>query len=141
MQQIIRKNKFKITFNQNFAEVISNCKTIYREGQGGTWITNEMQEAYIKLHKLGIAKSVEVWENNELVGGLYGVDLGHIFCGESMFSKVSNTSKLAFIYLVKKLEKENYKLLDCQVYNTHLESLGADEISRTEFLKYLKNKL
>ncbi len=137
MQQLIKKNKFKVTFNQNFEAVISNCKTIEREGQGGTWITDEMQEAYIKLHKQGIAKSVEVWLENELVGGLYGVDLGTFFCGESMFSKVSNTSKLAFIYLVQKLEKENYKLIDCQVYNPHLESLGADEISREEFLTYL----
>jgi len=138
MQQIIRKNEFKITFNQNFSEVIRNCKTIFREGQGGTWITNEMQQAYLKLHNLGIAKSVEVWKGAELVGGLYGIDLGHIFCGESMFSKVSNTSKLAFIYLVQKLEKENYQLVDCQVYNNHLDSLGACEISRNEFLTYLK---
>ncbi len=138
MQQIIRKNEFKITFNQNFSEVIRNCKTIFREGQGGTWITNEMQQAYLKLHNLGIAKSVEVWKGTELVGGLYGIDLGHIFCGESMFSKVSNTSKLAFIYLVQKLEKENYKLIDCQVYNKHLDSLGASEISRNKFLTYLK---
>ena len=138
MQQLIKKNKFKVTFNQNFEAVISNCKTIEREGQGGTWITDEMQEAYINLFKQGIAKSVEVWLEGELVGGLYGVDLGTVFCGESMFSKVSNTSKLAFIYLVKKLEKENYKLIDCQVYNPHLESLGAGEISREEFLKYLK---
>ena len=138
MQQIIRKNEFKITFNQNFSEVIRNCKTIFREGQGGTWITNEMQQAYLKLHNLGIAKSVEVWKENELVGGLYGIDLGHIFCGESMFSKASNTSKLAFIYLVQKLEKENYQLIDCQVYNKHLDSLGASEISRNEFLTYLK---
>jgi leucyl/phenylalanyl-tRNA--protein transferase len=138
MQQIIRKDEFKITFNQNFSEVIRNCKTIFREGQGGTWITNEMQQAYLKLYNLGIAKSVEVWKENELVGGLYGIDLGHIFCGESMFSKVSNTSKLAFIYLVQKLEKENYQLIDCQVYNKHLDSLGAIEISRNEFLKYLK---
>ena len=138
MRQLIKKNKFKVTFNQNFEAVISNCKTIEREGQGGTWITDEMQEAYINLFKQGIAKSVEVWLEGELVGGLYGVDLGTVFCGESMFSKVSNTSKLAFIYLVKKLEKENYKLIDCQVYNPHLESLGAGEISREEFLKYLK---
>ncbi len=138
MKQVIRKNEFNVTFNQNFEEVISNCKTIEREGQGGTWITNEMQQAYIKLHKAGIAKSVEVWKNNELVGGLYGIDLGTVFCGESMFSKVSNTSKLAFIYLVQKLEKENYKLIDCQVYNEHLASLGADEISREEFLGFLK---
>ncbi|MEX1382153.1 leucyl/phenylalanyl-tRNA--protein transferase [Lutibacter sp.] len=138
MKQIIRKNEYKITFNQNFKAVISNCKTIKRDGQGGTWITDEMQDAYLKLHEKGIAKSVEVWLENELVGGLYGIDLGAVFCGESMFSKISNTSKLAFIYLVQKLEKENYKLIDCQVYNPHLESLGADEISREEFLKFLK---
>ena len=138
MKQLIRKNEFKITFNQNFKAVISNCKTIKRDGQGGTWITDEMQDAYVKLHKKGIAKSVEVWLENELVGGLYGIDLGTVFCGESMFSKISNTSKLAFIYLVQKLKKENYKLIDCQVYNPHLESLGADEISREEFMKYLK---
>jgi len=138
MKQIIRKNKFRVTFNQNFSEVIANCKNSYREGQGGTWITDEMEQAYIILHKLGVVKSVEVWEGNELVGGLYGIDLGHIFCGESMFSKVSNASKFAFIYLVQKLEKENYKLIDCQVYNEHLESLGAEEISRSKFLTYLK---
>ena len=137
MRQVIKKGEFKITYNKNFKEVISNCKTIERNDQGGTWITDEMQQAYIELHKKGIAKSVEVWRENELVGGLYGVDLGTIFCGESMFSKVSNTSKLAFIYLVQKLQKENYKLIDCQVYNNHLASLGAEEISREAFLKYL----
>lgn len=138
MKQIIRKNQFRATFNQNFSEVISNCKNSYREGQGGTWITEEMEQAYIKLHQMGVAKSVEVWEGNELVGGLYGNDLGHVFCGESMFSKVGNASKFAFIYLVQKLEKEHYKLIDCQVYNEHLASLGADEISRETFLNYLK---
>jgi len=138
MKQIIRKNQFRATFNQNFSEVISNCKNSYREGQGGTWITDEMEQAYIKLHQLGVAKSVEVWEGNELVGGLYGIDLGHVFCGESMFSKVSNASKFAFVYLVQKLEKEHYTLIDCQVYNAHLASLGADEISRETFLTYLK---
>lgn len=137
MKQIIRKNQFRVTFNQNFSEVISNCKNSYREGQGGTWITDEMEQAYVNLHNLGVAKSVEVWEGNELVGGLYGNDLGHVFCGESMFSKVSNASKFAFIYLVQKLEKEHYTLIDCQVYNEHLDSLGAEEISRSEFLTYL----
>jgi len=138
MRQIIRKQEFTITFNQNFEEVIFNCKHIFRAAdQGQTWITDKMEEAYIKLHKKGIAKSVEVWLENELVGGLYGIDLGTVFCGESMFSKVSNASKLAFIYLTQKLEKENYTLIDCQVYNNHLASLGADEISREEFLKYL----
>ncbi len=138
MKQVIRKNQFRATFNQNFEEVIANCKNSYREGQGGTWITDEMEQAYINLHNLGVAKSVEVWDGNELVGGLYGIDLGHIFCGESMFSKVSNASKFAFIYLVQKLEKEHYSLIDCQVYNEHLDSLGAEEISRSEFLTYLK---
>jgi len=144
MRQVIRKEIFKVTFNTHFTEVISNCKIINRKGQQGTWITTEMQQAYIKLHKLGLAKSVEVWQNNQLVGGLYGIDLsagkaglGTVFCGESMFSKVSNASKIAFIFLAEKLKKENYKLLDCQVYNEHLASLGAEEISRTEFLKYL----
>ena len=138
MRQIIRKNKFRATFNQNFSEVIANCKNSYREGQGGTWITDEMEQAYINLHNLGVAKSVEVWEGNELVGGLYGIDLGYVFCGESMFSKVSNASKFAFIHLVQELEKELYALIDCQVYNAHLDSLGAEEISRSEFLTYLK---
>lgn len=138
MKKVLRSNDFKVTFNQNFSEVISNCKLIYRvSDQGETWITNEMQQAYINLHKKGIAKSVEVWQDDELVGGLYGVDLGTVFCGESMFSKVSNASKFAFIKLVQKLEKENYKLIDCQVYNNHLASLGADEISRDEFLNFL----
>jgi len=140
MKQVLRKKEFKITFNQNFEQVIFNCKHIFRASdQGETWITNEMEQAYINLHKKGIAKSVEVWLGDELVGGLYGIDLGTIFCGESMFSKISNASKLAFIYLVQKLEKENYKLIDCQVYNNHLASLGAEEIPREEFLKYLKS--
>ncbi|MET2983684.1 leucyl/phenylalanyl-tRNA--protein transferase [Aureibaculum conchae] len=137
MQQVLKKDKFKVTFNQNFKEVIRACKTIYREGQGGTWITDEMERAYIKLYELGYAKSVEVWLDNKLVGGLYGVDLGTIFCGESMFSIVSNASKVAFIKLVEKLHNEDYKLIDCQVYNEHLASLGAKEIPRAEFLKYL----
>jgi len=96
-----------------------------------------MIDAYCTLHKLGIAKSVEVWQNEELVGGLYGIDLGNVFCGESMFSKVSNASKVAFISLVNELKKDNYKLLDCQVYNEHLESLGCNEIDREEFMKIL----
>ncbi len=138
IRQICRKEIFKITFNQHFEKVISHCKNAYRQNQGGTWITNEMEQAYIKLHKLGIAKSMEVWKNNKLVGGLYGIDLGTVFCGESMFSLVSNASKFAFIKLVEKLKKENYTLIDCQVYNDHLASLGAIEIPRKEFMAYLK---
>ncbi len=137
MQQLVRKNEFSITFNRDFKNVITNCQHILRKGQQGTWITEEMKSAYIELHKIGIAKSVEVWKNKELVGGLYGIDLGTVFCGESMFSIESNTSKLAFIFLVQKLLRAGYKLLDCQVYNEHLASLGAQEISRIEFLKYI----
>jgi leucyl/phenylalanyl-tRNA--protein transferase len=99
-----------------------------------------MMDAYCKLNELGIAKSVEVWQNDELVGGLYGIDLGHVFCGESMFSKVSNASKVAFIALTNQLKNENYKILDCQVYNEHLESLGCREIERTDFMELLKSK-
>lgn len=139
MRNILNKNIFKVTFNQNFRDVILNCQEVKREGQNGTWITNDMIEAYCKLHELGMAKSVEVWQEDELVGGLYGVDLGHVFCGESMFSLVSNASKVAFIALVEKLKKEDYKLLDCQVYNSHLESLGCREIERDEFMGILKS--
>lgn len=140
MRNILNRNIFTVTFNQNFREVISNCQKIKRDGQNGTWITSDMIEAYCKLNELGIAKSVEVWQKDELVGGLYGVDLGHVFCGESMFSNVSNASKVAFIALVNQLKKDNYKVLDCQVYNEHLESLGCREIDRTDFMEILKSK-
>ena len=138
MKSVLKKNAFSITYNQHFEEVINNCQQIKREGQNGTWISNDMIQAYCKLHEIGIAKSVEVWQNNEIVGGLYGIDLGHIFCGESMFSKVSNASKVAFIHLVNQLKNQNYKLLDCQVHNDHLESLGCREIARQEFMGILK---
>lgn len=140
LRNIINRKIFTITFNQDFASVISNCRTIDRKGQDGTWLSDQMIEAYTKLHDLGKAKSVEVWQNNELVGGLYGVDLGHIFCGESMFSKVPNASKVAFVYLINYLKENNYKLLDCQVHNDHLESLGAFEIPRELFMAILKSK-
>ena len=139
MRNIINQKKFNVTFNTAFRDVILNCKKISRKDQPGTWITDNMAEAYFKLHELGIAKSVEVWENGALVGGLYGVDLGHVFCGESMFSKVSNASKIAFIALAKQLEMANYHLLDCQVYNDHLASLGCVEIDRDDFLKVLNS--
>ena len=140
MRNILNRNLFKVTLNQNFKDVISNCQNIKRDGQNGTWISNEMIDAYCKLNEQGIAKSVEVWQDEVLVGGLYGIDLGHVFCGESMFSKVSNASKVAFITLVNYLQKENYKLLDCQVYNPHLESLGCREIDREEFMSIIENK-
>ena len=140
MRNTINKNVFEITFNQDFRAVISHCQKIKRDGQRGTWITNDMIEAYCKLNEMGVAKSVEVLKNKELVGGLYGIDLGNIFCGESMFSKVSNASKIAFIALVNQLKTDNYLLLDCQVYNEHLESLGCREIERDAFLKILNTK-
>ena len=135
MQKIINKNEFTITENTAFEAVIYNCKNIDRNDGFGTWITNDMEQAYINLHKKGIAKSIEVWFKDELVGGLYGVEINHIFCGESMFSKVSNASKLAFMHLAT---NKNYKLIDCQIYNEHLASLGAREIDRSLFLSILK---
>jgi len=139
MRNIIKKNTFRVTFNQNFRDVIFNCKKISRAGQDGTWITDEMLQAYCALHERGLAKSVEVWQNDELVGGLYGIDLGHVFCGESMFSKVSNASKIAFIYLVNHLKKTHYRILDCQVHNDHLASLCFVEIKREKFMNILKS--
>lgn len=141
LRNIINRNIFKVTFDTAFEEVITNCQSIKRRGQKGTWITNSMLEAYLQLHQLGVAKSVEVWQDNQLVGGLYGVDLGKVFCGESMFSLVSNASKVAFVTLIQKLKDENYHLLDCQVHNNHLEKLGAFEISRENYIKILKSSL
>ncbi|HET8753701.1 MAG TPA: leucyl/phenylalanyl-tRNA--protein transferase, partial [Salinimicrobium sp.] len=140
MRQLLKKEVFKVTFNQDFEAIISACSTVKREGQEATWITPEMKKTYKQLHHEGLAHSVEVWQNNNIVGGLYGVWLHEkqVFCGESMFSKVSNSSKFGFIKLVEKLEKEGVKLIDCQVYTSHLESLGAEEIPREEFLEYLK---
>lgn len=137
MKKILREGKFTFTENKCFEEVMKNCQAAERKGQDGTWITDEMIKSYSTLHRYGKTKSVEVWENDELVGGLYGVDLGHIFCGESMFAKVSNASKAGFIYFVEKY-KNQYQLIDCQVYTEHLASLGAKEIPKREFLKILK---
>jgi len=140
-RNILNRNNFKVTFNQAFKEVITNCQQIKRKDQLGTWITDEMLISYLKLHEMGYAKSVEVWQENELVGGLYGIDLGHVFCGESMFSKVSNASKIAFIHLAEKLKKENYQVIDAQVYNEYLESLGCEEIPRDLFMQILKKEV
>jgi leucyl/phenylalanyl-tRNA--protein transferase len=138
LRNIINRDIFKVTFNQNFEEVITNCQQIKRVGQNGTWITQDMINAYCELHKQGHAMSVEVWQNEELVGGLYGVDLGTVFCGESMFSLVPNASKVAFVKLIEHLKEKNYRLLDCQVHNDHLEKLGAFEISRESFMMVLE---
>ena len=137
MQQIMRRKTFNITTNTCFEDVIQHCASTNRKDQDGTWITNEMQKAYINLHKLGIAKSVEVWQNNELVGGLYGLEINNIFCGESMFSKVSNASKAALIWLCT---KNNYALIDCQVRTEHLISMGAEMISRGDYIELLHNR-
>ncbi|WP_338377763.1 leucyl/phenylalanyl-tRNA--protein transferase [uncultured Flavobacterium sp.] len=140
LRNIINRDIFKVTFNQNFKEVITNCQQIKRVGQNGTWITQDMINAYCEIHIKGFAQSVEVWQNDELVGGLYGVDLGTVFCGESMFSKVPNASKVAFVNLIEYLKENKYRLLDCQVHNDHLEKLGAFEISRENFMKILTSK-
>lgn len=136
MQKIMREQKFMITENKNFKEVVENCQKINRSGQDGTWITEELKESLLQLHPLGIAKSVEVWLDGELVGGFYGIEGKRIFCGESMFAKVSNASKAGFIYFVQKYA-EHYELIDCQIHSQHLESLGAVNISAESFLTYL----
>jgi leucyl/phenylalanyl-tRNA--protein transferase len=138
MKQVLRSNKFSITIDQCFDKVISACSSVDREGQDGTWITAEMKAAYIKLHDLGYAHSVEVWQQDDLVGGLYGVQIGAVFCGESMFSLVSNASKIALIHLC---ESGQYQLIDCQVHTLHLESMGARMISRGEYLAALRGEL
>lgn len=141
MKAVLKKGPFTFTINTAFAQVIENCKSIEREGQGGTWITAEMKAAYIHLHKKGLAHSAEAWHNGQLVGGLYGVRLGKVFFGESMFSKESNASKFAFLSYVQKLQQEGTALIDCQVYTEHLESLGARMIPRLDFISQLNTLL
>ena len=134
MKQLLKKQAFEFSVNTDFNGVISQCKAISRPGQNGTWITEEMRNAYNDLHRAGYAHSAEVRLNGELVGGLYGIRLGKIFYGESMFSRHSNASKYAFIRYVQLLKSEAVELIDCQVYTTHLESLGARMIPRFRFL-------
>lgn len=141
MQQLLKKNAFHFTINHAFEKVIHHCKYINRNGQQGTWITDEVEQAYIQMHKNGYAHSAEVWLNNELVGGLYGIRLGNVFFGESMFSLVSNASKFAFIRYTGQLIKEGVQLIDCQVYTEHLESLGAKMIPRISFIKLLEKHI
>ena len=138
MKKVFKDKTFTFTENKAFREVIINCSEAYRKGQDGTWITNDMIEAYCNLHELGVAKSIEVWQNDELVGGFYGIEMGNIFCGESMFAKVSNASKAGFIQFVAKYHSK-YQVIDCQVYTEHLASLGAVEIPSEVFLEYLED--
>jgi leucyl/phenylalanyl-tRNA---protein transferase len=141
MKQLLKKNAFEFSTNTDFSAVISQCKSISRRGQDGTWITEEMRNAYTDLHVNGYAHSAEVRLHGELVGGLYGIRLGKIFYGESMFSAHSNASKYAFVKYVELLQSEGVELIDCQVYTAHLESMGARMIARTEFLKLIKKLL
>lgn len=136
MRQVLRSNMFSLTTNRCFDQVISSCSTVPRNGQDGTWITVDMKNAYIELHNKGFAHSIEVWEQCNLAGGLYGVQVGKVFCGESMFARAANASKTALIYLC---QSGLYKLIDCQVHTTHLESMGARMISRKEYLAVLNS--
>jgi leucyl/phenylalanyl-tRNA---protein transferase len=138
VKPLLRRNEFDFTINKAFRQVIRNCKRIYRPGQDGTWITDEVERAYTKMHELGYAHSAEVWKNGELVGGFYGIKMGKIFFGESMFSKVSNASRYALIKYVPHLKQEGIELIDCQVYTEYLESFGARLIDRQNFRRLLK---
>lgn len=140
MRRVMQSDIFEIRVNTAFKQVIDQCAAIPRRGQQGTWITSEMKNAYLKLYEMGIAKSYEVWQEGELVGGLYGIDLGHVFCGESMFSRATNASKFALIKLAKELQDKGYQLIDCQLYTPHLESMGAEEIPLDTYLRILKGK-
>ncbi|MGG9972739.1 leucyl/phenylalanyl-tRNA--protein transferase [Ferruginibacter sp. SUN002] len=141
MHTVLQNGKFRFTINKAFKDVIENCKQISREDQDGTWIQQDTVEAYTKMHELGYAHSAETWMNGELAGGLYGMKIGNIFFGESMFSKINNASKFAFINYVKLLSKEGLALIDCQVHTTHLESLGAEMISRQDFTNILRENI
>ena len=137
-KQLLKSHQFEITVNRDFKAVIEACANVKRNAQSGTWITNDMIETYCELHQRGIAKSVEVWQNKSLVGGLYGIELGDtIFCGESMFSHVSNASKIGFTTFIR---NSNYTLIDCQLHTDYLESLGAEHISRSQFMEYIKRE-
>jgi leucyl/phenylalanyl-tRNA--protein transferase len=135
MQQLMKSRKYKITINTAFEKVINACANVKRADQESTWITTEMKQAYIKLHQLGYVHSVETWENDQLIGGLYGVMINQVFCGESMFSYQSNASKMALIWLCQNIE---LKLIDCQIHSDHLATLGARMIDRENFMSFLK---
>ena len=137
IRPLLNGDRFRFTINQAFDQVIRQCKKIVRPGQEGTWITGEVEKAYTTMHQLGYAFSAEAWQDGELAGGLYGIKLGKVFFGESMFSRVSNASRFAFIRYVEELKKEGIELIDCQVYTPYLESLGATMISRREFINRL----
>ena len=138
LRSLLNKNAFEFTTNKAFAKVITHCKSIVRPGQNGTWINEEIIKAYNKLHEQGFAHSAEVWQKGRLVGGLYGIMLGKIFFGESMFSLVNNASKYAFAKYVQQLQAEEVEIIDCQIYSQYLESMGAKMIAGKAFQKILK---
>ena len=138
LKKVVRKGVYTITMDQAFEEVIQNCSAIARPRQYGTWITSEMKEAYVELHRIGRAHSIEAWRDGVLVGGLYGVINGALFAGESMFAKSPDASKVAFVWTVKQLEQWGVELIDCQVYTEHLERFGAEEIPRRTYLRRLR---
>ena len=138
IKPLLNRNEFSFSTNKVFSQVIHLCKNTNRPGQEGTWITDEVEKAYCKLHELGYAHSAEVWKNGELVGGLYGIKMNKIFFGESMFSLESNASRYAFIKYIQQLKKEGIQLIDCQVYTEYLESFGARMIEREEFIAILQ---
>ena len=139
LAKLVRQQRYQVTVNMAFEQVIDACATIQRKGPGaGTWITHEMVAAYIKLHHAGHSHSVEVWDDKRLVGGLYGIASGGLFCGESMFHRLTDCSKLAMYYLVNILRAENSPFIDCQMQNPHLQSLGCIEVPRVQFLQYLQ---
>ena len=137
LEKVIRKEKFRVTANKAFNEVIKSCAQIRKKGGEGTWITKEMIAAYCRLHEMGFAHSIESWHDNELAGGLYGLCLGKCFFGESMFHTITDASKVAFVTMVRDLEKQNFHLIDCQMPTDHLKSLGARGVRRNEFLDRL----
>ncbi len=137
MRSIIQKNVFSFTVNQSFSEVLHHCSNSPRSHQDGTWLNRELIDSLIVLHQSGYAHSVEVWQDSKLVGGLYGIKVGRVFCGESMFSFVSNASKFGLIHYVHQLKSEGIQIIDCQVYSEHLASLGARMIERKMFMEYL----
>lgn len=141
LQKTINKNIFEIKFDYNFEQVVKECSKIKRVGQDKTWILDEVIEAYISLYKLGFAHSFEAYYEGELVGGGYGIALGDIFCGESMFSKKNDASKVAFYYLSERIFSNGFRFIDCQIPSKHLESLGAVKMSREEFLFHVKESL
>jgi leucyl/phenylalanyl-tRNA--protein transferase len=138
VKTLLKRNEFEFTINKAFPEVIRHCQQIERNGQDGTWITDEVEKAYTKMHELGYAHSAEVWQDGELAGGLYGIRLGKVFFGESMFSKVSNASRYAFAKYVDQLKSEGVELIDCQVHTQYLESMGAKMIEGAGFSRLLQ---